>query len=101
MKRKLLMSAAAVLLAATASPALADHSRVAVSVSYGPTAVHYVSRDRYWDGHRYVRYDRRYDRRYYRRYNNRRIWYPANWNRYSRSYRHHRDWCPIERGHWH
>lgn len=112
MKRKLMMSAAAVLLAATAAPAMADHSRVAVSVSYGPTVVRYVDHGWYWNGYRYVRYDRRYDGRYdrrvERRYRDDRTWYPATSKRKSKKkskndyrYRRHSDWCPIERGHWH
>ena len=110
MKRTLLISAAAVLLAATASPAMADHSRVAVSVSYGPTIVRHVDHRWYWNGYRYVRYDSRYDRRYdsryYDRHNDRRTWYAARSKSKKKSknddrYRRHSDWCPIERGHWH
>ena len=107
MKRKLMMSAAAVLLAASASPAIADHSRVAVSVSYGPTVVRYVDYDWYWNGYRYVRVERRYDERFDRRYSDRRTWYPASnkkskkKSKHSRHDRRHSDWCPIERGHWH
>ena len=103
MKRKFLISAAAAaLLAVTASPAMADHSRLAVSVAYGPTVVHYADRDGwYFDGHRYLRFDRRYDD--YRSY--RRSKARKNHRNRHRRFRHRhyyaRDWCPIGRPHWH
>jgi len=101
MKRKLLISAAAVLLAATASPAMADHSRVAVSVAYGPTVFHYVDHGWYYDGYRYVRFDRRYDdNRSYRRYKARKR-FKHRHRRHRDRHDHRRDWCPINRPHWH
>lgn len=109
MKRALWISAAAVLLTATASPAMADHSRVAVSVNYGPAQVHYVDRDWYRGSHRFLGardFRRDYWRNGYRRYywrDGRRYLKPRfrHRARFARPHLRHRNWCPINRPHWH